>query len=142
MRWVYVLGDVAAGFWIYRCGYIGAPHLQIFFTTFSDRFGESVGHTANKFPERLATKAWGMSGPVRIQEQNRTEQVSIYISVFEHLSRKTVKEFARNRFDDATAASRHGTKRVQPDAARSQQALELSHNVSYGKSMYSATRRE
>ena len=24
-------------------------------------------------PERLATKAWGMSGPVRIQEQNRTE---------------------------------------------------------------------
>ena len=25
-------------------------------------------------PERLATRAWGMSGPVRIQEQNRTEQ--------------------------------------------------------------------
>ena len=24
-------------------------------------------------PERLATRAWGMSGPVRIQEQNRTE---------------------------------------------------------------------
>ena len=26
-------------------------------------------------PERLATRAWGMSGPVRIQEQNRTEFV-------------------------------------------------------------------
>jgi len=26
-------------------------------------------------PERLATRAWGMSGPVRIQEQNRTEHI-------------------------------------------------------------------
>ena len=28
--------------------------------------------TAGAEPERLATRAWGMSGPVRIQEQNRT----------------------------------------------------------------------
>ena len=26
-------------------------------------------------PERLATRAWGMSGPVRIQEQNRTDKI-------------------------------------------------------------------
>ena len=30
-------------------------------------------------PERLATKAWGMSGPVRIQEQNRTEIATLRI---------------------------------------------------------------
>ena len=48
VRWVYVLGDVAAGFWIYRCGYIGEPHLQIFFTYVQRPF-RGVSATANKF---------------------------------------------------------------------------------------------
>ena len=39
-------------------------------SSYSTECGTRKGAEAE--PERLATRAWGMSGPVRIQEQNRT----------------------------------------------------------------------
>jgi hypothetical protein len=39
---------------------------------FSGRSTALLITKASTVPERLATRAWGMSGPARIQEQNRT----------------------------------------------------------------------
>ena len=49
---------------------------QLFFLTKSEKRYDtnSALRGAGAEPERLATRAWGMSGPVRIQEQNRHKQ--------------------------------------------------------------------